>query len=123
MQPLADHQAQPEEQRELRIAQIIVQALDHLDVGVLDHVRGVEASLQARVEAHLHHAAQAVAMLGEEGVPGLPVPRPGTLDQVHGSRPSCSPSGVPIPYYLRKPAFAGRVETRFFEQCHSVGPW
>jgi hypothetical protein len=66
-QPLDDNQAQPEEERELGFAQIILQTFHPIDVGVLDHVRGVEASLQARVESHLHHASQALAVLGDEG--------------------------------------------------------
>jgi hypothetical protein len=83
-QPLPDDEPQPQKQRELRVAQVLLQALGHLDVGLLDHVRGVQPGLQAGIEAHLHHAAQAIAMPGEQGVQGRAVPCPGTLDQVHG---------------------------------------
>ena len=80
-QPLADHQAEPEEQRELRIAEVLLQPLGHLDVRLLDHVRGVEPSLQARVEADLDHPAQAIAVALEQGVQRRPVPRPYACDQ------------------------------------------
>ena len=39
---------------------------------------------KARVEAHFHHAAQAVAMPGEQGVQGLAISSTRTFDQVHG---------------------------------------
>jgi hypothetical protein len=83
-QPLPDDEPQPQKQRELRIAQVLLQALGHLDVGLLDHVRGVQARLEAGIEAYLHHAAQPVAVPGEQRVQGLAVSCPGTLDQVHG---------------------------------------
>jgi hypothetical protein len=82
-QPLADHQAQPQEQGQFGVAQVLVQALGHLDVGLLDHVRGVEAGLEARVETYLHHAAQPVAVPGEEGLQGRPAAGAGPLDPVH----------------------------------------
>jgi hypothetical protein len=80
-QLLADDQPQPEEERQPGGAEVLAQPLDHLDVGVLDHLGGVEAALEPRVEAQLHQAAQAGAVAGEERLPG-----PGLLEQGGGLR-------------------------------------
>ena len=62
---LTHHQAEPEEERQFGVADVIFEALGVLDERLLDHVGGVEAALEARVEADLHHPAQALAVQGQ----------------------------------------------------------
>ena len=51
-------QPQPQKQRIDRITQVFVQPANDFDVGFLEHVGSVDASLQAAVQAQLHHAQQ-----------------------------------------------------------------
>jgi hypothetical protein len=83
-QPLAHDQAEPEEERQFGLIDVIREALGDFDECLLDHVGGVEAALEARVEADLHQPAQPLAMQAQQRVEGLSVRRAGPLEQIRG---------------------------------------
>jgi hypothetical protein len=58
------------------LREVLLEPLRGLEVGVLDHVRGVHAAAEARVEPDLYHGAEARPMLREQpGEEGFPPPR------------------------------------------------
>ena len=71
-QPLRRDDPEPEEEGELRVFQVLLDALRRLHVGVLQHVRGAGTRLHARMHAQVHHPqeppAMALEQLAEHGV-------------------------------------------------------
>ena len=61
-QAIADDQSQPEEHRQPGIAQIALHPLRQVEEAVLEHVGGVDPTLEPRVHAQLDHPPQAVAV-------------------------------------------------------------
>jgi hypothetical protein len=60
------------------------QAPDNFELGFLDEVRRINTALEPAVEAHVHHAAQAVPVPGEEVLHGGRVPGPEPVGQPGG---------------------------------------
>ncbi len=77
-QPIADDQPEPEEHRHLGIAQIALDPARQVEESVLEHVGGVDPTLEPRVHAQLDHPPQAVAVplvqLGERTAVAGPEP-------------------------------------------------
>jgi hypothetical protein len=58
--------AHPEEERQLRLGQVVGQAGYHVQVGILEYVGGVEPALETRVEPHTDHAPKALVISAQE---------------------------------------------------------
>jgi hypothetical protein len=80
-QALADDEPQPEEEGEVGFAAVLRQAGHGLDVGVLDHVGGIDPALEPAVQTQGDHPPQPVAVAVEQGPPRLRVTRCGTAEQ------------------------------------------
>ncbi len=65
-EPPPDVQAQPEQGRQLRIGQVGVKVVRHVEKGLLKNVRRVDAGPQPRIDAKLDHAPEPVAVLVEQ---------------------------------------------------------
>lgn len=61
--------------------QIFFQTCRGFEKSLLNHIRSVDPCLDAPVEAHVHHAAQAIAVPGEEFIQCIPVARPDAFEQ------------------------------------------
>jgi hypothetical protein len=79
-EPLAHDQTEPEEQRQGGLVQVLGQPLGDFQESVLNDVGGVHPRLEATVEAHFDHAAEAVTVAGKDVGQGRLVPRPGPLE-------------------------------------------
>ena len=69
-QRLADQAAEPEEERQVGVAEIVRQVAEGDDQRLLDHVGGVDAALEAAVEPQRHQAPEAVAVGLDQLGPG-----------------------------------------------------
>ena len=59
---LADQDAEPNEERQVRLEEIVRQLANRDDRGLLDHIRGIDAAREATVESQGDHAPQAIAV-------------------------------------------------------------
>jgi hypothetical protein len=74
LERLGRQEPQPEEQRHRRrFAEILRQAAGGLQVGVLDHVGGIDPPLEPAVQAEHHHPPQPVPVPGQHRAPGRTV--------------------------------------------------
>jgi hypothetical protein len=62
-QTLADNQPQPEERKQLRVAEIVIEALRRVEKRILDDVGRVEPAPDPCVKAEVDHPQQAVAIV------------------------------------------------------------
>jgi hypothetical protein len=85
-QPLAGQRPQPDVKRHGRRGGVLREAPGHVEVGLLENVRGVEPPGHAVVEAEADHLAQPVAVVREQRPQGRRVPGPGPPQQVVGRR-------------------------------------
>ena len=65
-QPLAGEEPQPEEERHRRVVEVLRQPADRIEHRLLDDVGGVDPPLEPPVQPQGDHAAQAVAMPGQQ---------------------------------------------------------
>ena len=80
-EPLADDQPQPQERRELRLPQVIVQPPGDIQIRFLDHVRRVEPSPEPPVQAQVDHPAEPVTVPLEQLREGQAIPRSGAPEE------------------------------------------
>ena len=79
-QPLAGDQAQPEERGQRRVGGVLAGAAEHVELGLLEHVGGVDAALEPAVEPQPDHPPQPVAVAGEELDQGAGLPGAGAAE-------------------------------------------
>ena len=65
-QSLGGQEAQPQVGRHRRLGGVLRGPLQDVELGLLEHVGGINPSLEPPVQPHLDHPAQAVAMTVEE---------------------------------------------------------
>ena len=80
-QPLAGQEPEPEEERHRRVLEVLRQPPGGVEVGLLDHVGGVDPALEAAVEPQGDHPPQPVAVPRQQLRPGPLVAPRGLLDQ------------------------------------------
>jgi hypothetical protein len=80
-QPLPDHQAQPQEQREFRVRQVSGELGDSVREPVLENVGRIDPAADPAVQAGIDHPPESGAVPHEcfPGSSGVAAPRP--LDQ------------------------------------------
>src|SRR5262249_54124271 len=79
-------EAEPEEERQRGVAEIIADLPADLEIDLLDHIGGVDSALQAAVEPELDHAAQPGAIACEEILQALPMPLTGSPEGLEFAR-------------------------------------
>jgi hypothetical protein len=65
-QPLARDETQPEKRRQARVSGILCGALKDLELGLLEHVGGVNPALKPTIQSEPNHSLQLVAMAGKQ---------------------------------------------------------
>src|SRR4051794_9809018 len=65
-EPLSGEESQPKVGRHCRVAQVLTGTLRHVEIGLLENVGRVDASLETVVETQLDHPPQSLTMKGEE---------------------------------------------------------
>ena len=108
--PLTHDQAQPKKQRVGRLAQVFAQPPDDFDVGLLDHVRGIDPRLQSAIEAQLHHAAQACPMPADELIESLLVAGTGPFQKASRDGGVVVHIASPSDINSEKERYTGQVE-------------
>ena len=84
---VAGDASQPEEEGDLRPAQIRSQVPPGLEVRVLEHIRGVDAAAEPLVEPEGDHPPQPLATALDQGFPGRRITQRGRSATAHRSRP------------------------------------
>ena len=80
-EPLADDQPQPQEWRELRVLQVIVQPPRGIQIRFLNYVRRVEPSPEPPVQAQVDHPQEAIPMPLEQLRERRAIPRSGEPEE------------------------------------------
>jgi len=105
-EPVAREQPQPQEQRHLRLAEVVRELGHRFQVRFLEHVGRVHAALEPVVEPQGDHPPEAVVVVGQERGPGgvvagrgRPEPVPGFVSSSRGGPSAaiqiCDPSEAP----------------------------
>ena len=76
--PILGDMPQPKMKRHRRIGQIVLQATVRFDQHVLNHIADVDALTDFRIEPHLDHSPEGVAMSVQEFVDRIAVTLPST---------------------------------------------
>ncbi len=66
LERLGGQESEPEERRHVRLGEVFPGPTGDLEVGVLEHVGGVDPPLQPPVKAEPDHPAQALTVAGEQ---------------------------------------------------------
>ena len=113
---LADQDAEPDEERQVGLEEIVRQLADRDDRRLLDHVGGVDPAREAAIEAQRDHPPQAIAMRLDQPGPGVRVSLGGPADLLDLA--GCD-FGCLHKEYLARP---GRSVTRFAGGSSRFGP-
>lgn len=112
-EPLPRQAAEPQVERHGRVGGVVRKAAGVVQVSLLEHVGGVDTTIQASVQTQAHHLPQPGAVAVEQLGLGLFVPGAGTAEQVVMFTLVAGPDRPPTSITGRSPVSATRPSTFF----------
>jgi hypothetical protein len=76
--------SEPEKKRHRGHLEIMIQVLPRFEIRVLEHIRGIDSTLEALIQAKSHHPAQPLATLIDQGLPASGIPLGGQPQSLFG---------------------------------------